>query len=456
MAQTYPIASPEWWRDRLWKKLQDRQDDLTRFDNYYSGDHPLPWLPEGARDEFRRLLKMSRSNYMGLVVDATAERMVVQGFRFGGTEADEEAWRIWQANNMDADSDLVIHEAVKLGCSYVLVAPNPDDEATPLITGEHPSQAIVDYVPGSRRRRAAGLKAWRDDWTGDIMATLLLPDAVYKWQAPDKTGLGDKRWTVREVAGEPWPAPNPLGVVSLVEVPNRPRMLGGGVSEIDDLTDAQDRINKTIADRLLNQDFGAFPQKWGTGIDLDQRFELGRQRMFQAEQPDARFGQFDSSPLVPLSEAKREDVKDIASRARVPSQYLLGDIVNVAGEALKAAESGLVAKIKQRMRPPGESFEEVQRLSFAIKGDRVKANAIDAQTIWANPEFRTEGELVDALTKMATLGVPQEALWERWGATPQEIARWRGMRSAEAFTSGVALGAFPDAGVAAPEVEPPT
>jgi hypothetical protein len=47
------------------------------------------------------------------------------------------------------------------------------------------------------------------------------------------------------------------------------------------------------------------------------------------------------------------------------------------------------------------------------------------ECIWRNPEFRTEGELVDALVKMATLNVPEEALWERWGATPQERERWR-------------------------------
>jgi hypothetical protein len=40
-------------------------------------------------------------------------------------------------------------------------------------------------------------------------------------------------------------------------------------------------------------------------------------------------------------------------------------------------------------------------------------------------EVRTEGERVDALVKMRTLGVPLEALWARWGATPQEIEDWK-------------------------------
>ncbi|KOX37522.1 hypothetical protein ADL07_04115, partial [Streptomyces sp. NRRL F-4707] len=51
------------------------------------------------------------------------------------------------------------------------------------------------------------------------------------------------------------------------------------------------------------------------------------------------------------------------------------------------------------------------------------------ETIWRNPEFRTEGELVDALVKMSTLGVPNEALWERWGASQTEIAQWSQLRN---------------------------
>jgi hypothetical protein len=441
-----PVAlSPEWWRDRLYKQLLDRQKTLERWDSYYCGDHPLPWLPSQAKDEFRRILRMSRSNYMGLVVDATAERLQIDGFRFVldldqpaadlGVEADPEgtdaeAWRIWQANDLDAEADAGLLEAVMLGSSYTLVAPDPADPTTPLVTFEHPSQAIVEYEPGSRRRRRAGLKAWRDDWSGRLFATLFEGGWVWKWSAAWRDGVPVEalRWEERQPDGEQWPAPNPLGEVPLVEWPNRRRMLGGGVSEIADVTDAQDRINKTLADRLMTQDFGAFPQKWATGVDLDAKFHAGRNRMFQSEAVDAKFGDFTTAPIDPYSKAKVEDVKDIASRTRTPSQYLLGEMLNISGEAMKAAESGLVAKVQQRQRPYSEAAETTMRLAFRAIGDDRRAQATSAETVWRNPEFRTEGELVDALTKMATLGVPQEALWERWGATPQERARWRRMR----------------------------
>ena len=67
-------------------------------------------------------------------------------------------------------------------------------------------------------------------------------------------------------------------------------------------------------------------------------------------------------------------------------------------------------------------------LAYRIGGyGDIQAGGRRFETIWRNPEFRTEGELVDALLKARDFGVPEEALWERWGATPQEIRRWKRM-----------------------------
>jgi hypothetical protein len=76
----------------------------------------------------------------------------------------------------------------------------------------------------------------------------------------------------------------------------------------------------------------------------------------------------------------------------------------------------------------GESWEQVIRLGFQIKDDP-RADEPAAETIWGDPESRTEGEHVDAVVKMRSLEIPLEALWERVGATPQEIARWKTMRA---------------------------
>jgi hypothetical protein len=408
--------SPEWWIKRLYKQLVDRRDELDFFNDYYSGNHPLPWVAPQARTEFRRIVRMTRSNYMGLVCDATAERLSVEGFRFGDDDSgNADAWRIWQANNLDSDSDMAWLEALITKVSYFQVAPNPADSQTPFIWVEHPTQAIVEHQPGTNRRvRAASLKVWDDDWTGEIHAALQVAadDRLYKFRAPQPKGTGAPVWAEREISGEQpnGQRRNPLGVVSMIEIPNNPRLLTGGVSELYDVTDIQDRINKTLFDRLQTQEFGVDPQKWAKAFPNEDddgnpnTVEFGRNRMVTTDVAETAFGNFAVAPLSPYLEAKREDVKDIASRTRTPAQYLLGEMSNVNGETLKASESGLISKVRQRMRPFGEAAEQAMRLALQAAG-QLPAGGARMETIWKSPQYRTEGELTDAVVKRLASGI---------------------------------------------------
>lgn len=456
MAQEYPVGSPEWWLNRLYDRLKDQREYAEMMRRYYDGNPPLSPIADKAREAFRRLLKQARLNICGLVVDATAERMQVDGIRLGDSETgDPEAWRIWQANRLDADSDMMITEAVKVSKSLGLVAPNPKDSRTPIVTPEDMTQAVLAYEPGQRRARAAGLKCWLDDWTGLTMATVYLPSGLMKYQAktPKAGEVGPPRWERREVGKEPWPAPNVLGEVPLVELPNRPDLLGNAYSELHDVLDIQDRLNKTLIDRLMAQEFAAFRQRWMTGYEIPtdengqpiEPFKSAVDRLWIVEDENVKFGEFDATDLKPYLAAVEADIQHMAARTRTPSQYLLGEMVNISGDALKAAESGLVSKVRQRMRPFGEGIEEIVRLYLKAAGDTRDASR--CEVIWHNPEFRTEGELVDALTKMDKLGVPREALWERWGASQTEIARWKTMQredSARVLDLASAFGPKPD------------
>lgn len=399
-------GKPEWWRDRLYRKITARRPYILFMDDYYSGNHPLPWLPTQAREEFRRILAMTRSNYMGLVCDAQVERMAVQGFRIGDNpEADKDTWRIFQANNMDSDLDQGFLEASKCGYAYLMVGPNPKDTSTPKMSVEHPLQAIVESEPGDRRTRAAGLKTWVDDWTGEVVARLYLPKTVFGWRGKLSAANNKPNW---RIDGEPYP--NPLGEVPITELLNNPQLLGGGRSELYDLTDIQDRVNKTIADRLMSQDWGAFPQKWATGypektVDgQPNTIDIGRDRMVTSDVKETKFGQWEAAPLDPYSAGKREDVKDIASRSRTPSQYLLGEMSNVNGETLKASESGLVSKVRQRFRGHEDGIEDAARMARRLAGIAGTTDA-SMETIWRNPQYRSEGEVTDAAIKRFQAGV---------------------------------------------------
>jgi hypothetical protein len=431
----------------LEKDLDARQVEYKRLDDYYSGQQPLMLATDKWRGLFARLFRGFSDNFLALVVDAVEERLTVQGFRMGADRdvaADEDAWRIWQTNQLDAWSQVAHTESLVKGTSYIGVSPFPSDwpaEGVPLLTVEDAAEVIVRSSTSVRGRRLSALKKWKDD-DGRWLATLYLPGEVVKLQQARslawKNQYGEEwragSWEARQTPGEPWPLPNPLGIVPIVPLVNRPRLRGHGESEIADLIPAQNAINKTAMDMLIAAEYTSFRQKWATGIEIPSDPETGKvvesyktaiDRFISTPVPDARFGEFEQTALAPFVSTIEMWVQHIASRSHTPPHYLLGQSGSFpSGESLKATETGLVAKARRKMRHLGEGWEEAERLAFKALGDP-RGEIVDAETIWADPESRTEAEHVDALLKMSSLGVPNEVLWEKWGATPQEIARWK-------------------------------
>jgi hypothetical protein len=445
-------GTPDWWLGRLYKRLDARRSDIDFADAWYSGSHPMPRGFERAVELLRRLHDAAETNFLALLVDAAHERMHVEGFKVDGTVNDA-VWTVWQGNGLDAGSEEVFLESMALGEASVLVDPTANAFGYPTVTPEHPAQTIVEYQPGSRTERTAGLKVWVDDLAYDgpeMVAMVYLADRVEQYRASAPRNLGDRTAT--------WgPTPtweyqpdesgrNELGEVPLVDFRCRPRMLKPGTPEFTRAIPIQRRINKTVLDRMVNQEYGAFKQKWVTGMEIPtdpvtgqqvEPFKAALDHIIMAEDPAATFGQFETEDLQQLINAVAADVQHMAAIVPTPPHYLLGQLTNLSAEALKAAEAALVSRIRRHERHYEEPLETVARLMLKASGESVP-NVAGMQTIWRNPEFRTEGELVDALLKMSTLGVPREALWERWGATPQEITAWSAQADVQAARDAAA------------------
>jgi hypothetical protein len=419
------VTVPEQWRDRLVAELAARWSRVAIYDRYYEGEQSLMFASDKFRSTFGRRIAHLRDNWCPLVVDAVEERMTVQGFRFGDDPAaDKDAWEIWQANDLDSYSQVAHTESLIAGESYALVAPGP------VITIEHASQMIVACSKSNRRIRLAALKQWVDD-SGYVNATLYLPDEIYKWRSDTKNPQ-TTRWVVREVPGETWPILNPAGVVPVVPLSNRARLLGGGRSELHDVLPLQDAANKLLADMLVAAEYAAFRQRWVVGLDIETDaatnqpkapFNAAVDRVWQAEDPNARFGEFSESQLSNYVVGIEKVIQHIATITRTPPHYFYLGGNFPSGESIKSAEVGLVAKAKRKMRHFGEAWEDALRVAFRMTGDP-RAFAVTAETIWADPEYRTEGEHIDALLKQKALEVPKEVLWEKAGYSPQEITRF--------------------------------
>ncbi|HEX4399673.1 MAG TPA: phage portal protein [Trebonia sp.] len=435
-------------------------------------------LDTAERRTFQTFLAESHANWCELVVNAVAERLKVVGFRFGSKDDSDAAWAIWQANSLDADASLVLKDALVQGSAFMLVQPDDDNPSGVCISGESAMQATVLYEPGSRRKRIAGYKRFPvDPWvnmemsefaegslltaTGSQVEVLILPDEIYTWLPG---------------SSQPSVEPNPAGFVGLIEIVPQPRTLGPGRSELHSAVSIQDRIHTTIFNRLVATDYGAFRQIWATGIKIARQvikdddtatggtvtsrvvarpFDVGANRLLANEAPDGKFGSFPESTLAGYLSSVTQDVQQLAAITQTPPHYLLGQMVNLAADAIKAAETGLVSKCGERSRYAGESFEEVMRCAFTLTGSAAAADT-SAEVVWADMETRSEGQRVDALVKMATLGVPREILWQKWGATPQEIDEWNELLAASASETVEIQPALPRGVKAAPaDTAPP-
>lgn len=435
-----PAGSPLWWLDRLDKELRKRRPRIERWDDYYRGEHPLLFATSKYREAFAALFKAFADNWMQIVVDSVEERLHVEGFRFAtgeaeGSEADSDAWYVWQANGLDRESGLAHLEALICGESYALVDPTVTvgQREVPQVTVEHPSQMICAVSPENRRVRSAALKRWRDD-DGRDLATVYLPDAVHRFERVRARG-----WVARS-DGDSVIA-HGLGVVPVVPFTNRNRLLGEGVGEHANVIPLQDACNKVVADMIVASEFAAFLQRWATGLDVPEDengdlvkpFDVGLDKLLWSSDPETKFGALPATELRNYVASVEMIVQHIASQSRTPPHYLLGQAGTFpSGESLRSAETGLIAKVKARQRGFEESWEDVIRLTFAAQGDP-RADVDDAETAWRDPESRTESEHVDALTKLRALEVPLQQLWEDAGYSPQQISRFRAMAAEDSL-----------------------
>ncbi|MFF0426900.1 phage portal protein [Streptomyces sp. NPDC004520] len=475
----------------LENELTRRRGAIDTHNAYYRGDHRLKF----ASDEFRKFhggrYRDFSDNWTQVVADSPVERLTVTGFLAAGeTTADRDLWEVWQVNALDADSQLGFLGAVTGARCFVLVWGDPDDPDMPVVTFEDASQSIVAYEPGSRRHRRAALKRWQDG--NEDFATLYLKDEVWKFsrplsrqdKSPQEADVDEalKQWTPREVADEPNPQPNPMNIVPMVELPNRPMLVDEPISDIAGTIAMQDAINLLWAQLFTASDYASFPQRVILGaepptipklnsageivgkqlVDI-QKFAVDRVMMFSGK--DTKIASWAAANLAAYSDVIEVAVGHLAAQTRTPQHYLIGKMANLSADSLLAAETGLVQRVDEKKLWFGQGLREVASLIALAQGQDAKARALrSGRVLWADSESRSHAQMADALLKLKQLGFPFEWLALRYGLTPTEVSDVMALRAAEleadpvtALTREMTAGAGPlpaQPGPADTEAEP--
>lgn len=444
---TTPL-SPGWWLERQMKALAERRPHLDRLDRYYDGNCDLPEGAQNCRDSYRRFQRKARVNFAQLVVDAVRERMDPVAIRTGASgdqESDAEAWRIWQANALDADCGLVHTAELVMGESYVIVGGFDDEIGAPLITPEDPRQVIAEVDPLRPRKVVAATKVYRDDVAGADVAYLYLPGRVYRAfrKGDEEAGVVPAlgRWEWEDPQGRA--LPNLEGVVPVVRFANRPKMNRDVAGEFEPVIDTLDRINHMLLQRLVIATVQAFRQRAikgipthnpdGTEIDYNGLFspDPGALWLLPENADLWESGQVD---LTGILTSVRHDVQDLAATTRTPLFYLTPDANNGSAEGASLAREGLIFKTWDRIRQTTESWEQVISLAFRVLGDEQRASRRDLEVLWRPPERFSLAERYDAAAKAQAAGVPwRTVMSEVLQFSPQQVDRMEVDRTADSF-----------------------
>ncbi|MBX0299396.1 phage portal protein [Cryobacterium sp. 1639] len=420
--------------DTLSAKLDESQAALAKLDTYYEGRQPAAFLSPKSQEALGNKLRMLSVNFPKLAVTSLAERLNLTGFRGIGEEAaDVDLWRIWQQNDLTEQAHLAHLDSLVYGRSFVIVWAGAEG---PRVTVESAKQVSAAYDPATGRVVAA-VKRWTDGLTH--YAVVYEADQITRYAGKENALL------VVEVI------PNPLGEVPVVPIVNRGRLLDfDGVSEMADILDLADGLNKVMSDAMVSSEYYARPRRWVTGLEIVEDdegnpvnpFSSEGDRIWQSEAPETKFGQFDGSRLDGYSDLSATLTAQIGAISGLPGHYLgLHGDQPPSADAIRSAEASLVTRATAKQRTFGRAWEKVADLIVKVRDGQ---NTRDFQTLWASPENRTPAQVADAAAKLAGIGVPLESvLADPLGYSPSQIAQIRQARRAEALdASGADLSTF--------------
>ncbi|HEY9412224.1 MAG TPA: phage portal protein [Jiangellaceae bacterium] len=428
-----PRSEMEWLKHLI--KCHDRElKDLRRLDEYYEGEQPLSYMAPELIQELDERVRQVVIEWPRLVVDSVEERLDVEGFRFGRqADADAELWRIWQANDLDEQSQQAHVDALVMKRSYVIVGVNEDDEKTPIITVESPLEVHAEYDPRTRKV-AAAVKRWCEEDEAQKIdhATLYLPNTTV-WYLKDDKGV----W--HEDPDNPRDD-HDLGEVCVEPIVNRPRLKRpGGVSELKPVISLSDAACKIATDMMISGEFHAIPRRYAIGVGPED-FEDEQGRPVSAlkriagriwaiaknkKDDGVELGQFPEASLSNFHETLKLLAMLVASLAGLPSRFLGHATDNPASaDAIRSDESRLVKRAERKQRAWGGSWERVMRLALLIRDGEVPDDARSLETLWRDAATPTVAQKADAAMKLHTAKiVPLRQTREDLGYTQAQIDR---------------------------------
>lgn len=452
-------------------KRQGYAREGTDLRAFFRGEQPLKYATEEWSKEHQERYSDFADNWCEVVANSNAERINFTGFRLpaagkadpkkGMTTQERKLWDAWRKAEMESASQQGILEMIVSRRSFVYVWRQDDDSL--LIDWKQADSCAVQYDPITGRDRVYGILVWEDEDEHKQWADLYTKTQVFRfWRSkgggtalvlPAGTEFGG--WTFDpEGSGD-----NHLGLVPIVEFQNRPQLGYGPLSDISGVRAMQEAINLLWAYLFTAADHASMPARVvmgqappkipildDNGVKVGERAidigELTRGRMLWLTGQQASIGQWEAAKLDVFTSVIEIAVGHVAAQTRTPPHYLVANkgLSSLSGDALKAAEAGLISKVRQTISYANSPIRNVFRLMAIQLGDtKLAEKCMLGIPQWGDIENRSEAQSADAMLKRSQAGYPFAYLLEEMGKSPEEIDRILEMKQAEADMNAKAM-----------------
>jgi hypothetical protein len=457
------------------------QGRLKRISKYMRGRHDSVYVPRGAREEYRWLLHRSVVNFLPLIVSTISQNLHVDGYRptasaqtiddvtealaaahdaisagdheqaasilaqartsqVASDQADDDPgpWRFWTANRMGSRQHGLHRAVIKYGVAYVTVLPG---DPVPVICPKSPRRMTALYADDvDDEWPAYAVEETTVNVPGGVRRIVRVYDDQHVYTLTGRQN-SEQLWFPQEddpllLDGTQTVSEHGLGVCPVIryahEIDLDAETDVSGV--VEPLIPLQDQLNTITFDLLMAMQYGAFRQRWVTGMVVADEegnpvepFRAGVDRLMVAEDATVKFGEFGQTDVTGFLKSAEATIQHMSTLTQLPPYYLLGQTVNLSADALTASRDALDRQVEELQGVLDEPYKQTMQLAAKAAGDVVNAGDDTAVIVWRDTGGRNYAATVDALGKLTQmLGVPATELWEKVpGVTADDVARWR-------------------------------
>ncbi len=410
--------------------------DFDKFRDYYDGEQLLSYGTGRFKEIFGAAFDGLVSNWCGPVIDAVLDKLEVIGIKI--PEAETFATVIFDAlqrNDFDAEQE-ELHEGVLVESrAYAIIW--PDDELGARFDWQPAQNVRIKYADDDDRIPVWAMKRWLTS-SGVVRINLYFADRIEKWRGVDEPSnrsfipealpnSGLERFIV---PGEPWPLPNLIGEVPVVEFNNRKG------SEIKGVVPLQDGVNYLLTSGFGAAEFNALTQKvmltnadepvGGWSNDPGRVWQLPHALDAEGKPIHSSIGEFSATDLGPYRSYIEMILQHIALTTKTPVRMFFqsdrggrGDAPS--GDSLRVEDQPLIDKAQSKQKRLGTSWYKVVRLMAKAMTRDASLVLPPGQVIWQDLQADYRSALLDDAVKMMELRIPYDFIIRKLGLNPEEI-----------------------------------